>query len=167
MDLWHTSTLCMCIHYADVDVHVKARDWHLVSFPIVLLLIFRGRVSHWTLNFQIQLDWLASEPQLSSCLHLPSTGYTCAVSAEPSHFTWRPVDWMQAHMLVHESLYYPRHPPSPPSILWGILGGQKLSILLWHPKLGQSKLDQSLSWLRPCLPRGSTSCHAYLSLFGP
>ena len=120
MDLWHTSTLCMCIHYADVDVHVKARDWHLVSFPVVL--IFRGRVSHWTLDFQIQLDRLASEPQLSSCLHLPSTGYTCAVSAEPSRFTGHLVDWMQAHMLVHESLYYPSHLPSPLSILWGILG---------------------------------------------
>lgn len=43
---------------------VETRGWLQVSSSITFFLIFRNKVSHWTWNLLIQVDWLTSKPKV-------------------------------------------------------------------------------------------------------
>lgn len=76
--LMHMVYMCVhmfvCAHMAVVSTCVYLQKPKLnvgMSFWITLHLIFWGRTSYWTWSSCFQLDWLASEIQVSSCLWPP------------------------------------------------------------------------------------------------
>lgn len=79
--------LCTCIYVWWMFVYVSVwvfpcmdiGGWMLevrfkCSFPVSLQLSFGNWVSHWTLSSRVQLDYLASIPQIAAPFCLPITG---------------------------------------------------------------------------------------------
>lgn len=90
--------MCMCVqlHVSCVYLNVEAKGQPLVSSSILLsTLLEKGFTG---LSSPSRLNWLASEPQGSTCLHFPSTGnykhappflvFLCGFWAFELRFSW-------------------------------------------------------------------------------
>lgn len=114
--------LYVCTHLcAGVCMYVEASGQYWGSSLIAFHFNFWGKVLYWNWSLEIWLDWLASKPQVSSYLYLPSAGITGACSC-----TWLCM-WMlgiqtQAHILRLQTPHHLSHLPTLLEAFWVLIG---------------------------------------------
>lgn len=94
--------VCMCSSKLAhvLRMCVKARlTFSIVPWEYYTLFCETDSLS--SLSLLVRVDWLFSEPQGSTCLHLPNVVGTARVQ----HFSWSSEDWSQVFMLALQTLY--------------------------------------------------------------